>query len=224
MSIRTNWARDSMIIPNTRCSPLMPAAEKVPGVPFRLGSKVIVDATHLPARDETEKWEYDRVWPMGKDTVQLRDFVENYAGGGTAQLRLVPPAARPSDPPPLASAGPHTASLTNRGERTSAGAHSEYVAVGKLADIPEKAGRCVKLGKRQIALFKLDGQLYAINNICPHQGGALAEGELEGNTIMCPLHGWVYDVTTGEVLNGEQSVDSYPVQIDGDQVKVCLPR
>ncbi len=82
MTIRTNWARDSLILSGTRCSPLMPAADKIPGVPFRVGSKVIVDATHLPARDETEKWEYDRVWPMGKDTVQLRDFVEKYAGRG----------------------------------------------------------------------------------------------------------------------------------------------
>ncbi len=82
----------------------------------------------------------------------------------------------------------------------------------------------MKVGKLQVALFKLEGQVYAIDNICPHQGGALSEGELEGNTIMCPLHGWTYDITNGEVLSGEQSVESYQVRLDGEEVKFRVPR
>jgi 2,5-furandicarboxylate decarboxylase 1 len=224
MSIRTNWARDSLILPDTRCSPLMPAAEKLPGMPFRLGSKMIIDATHLPPRDETEKWEYDRVWPMGKDTVRLRDFVENYAGGGIVQARIETPVRSSADgSPPVANtkaAAPAAPSVTS----AASADHDQFVSVARLGDIPENAGLCVKIGKLQVALFKFEGQVYAINNVCPHQGGALVEGELEGNAIMCPLHGWMYDITNGEALSGEESVESYQVKLEGEDVKLRLPR
>jgi nitrite reductase (NADH) small subunit len=159
---------------------------------------------------------------MGKDTVQLSDFVENYAGGGIAQTRIVVPAGATSQHPML----PSHSQRSGPGEAFEhAGARDRhFVSVGRVGDLPDNGGICVKLGKLQIALFKTNGQVYAINNVCPHQGGALAEGELEGNSIMCPLHGWVYDITNGEVLNGEQSVDSYPVQVEGDDVKVCVPQ
>ena len=76
LTIRTNWDKDVVAIPGLRASPLSPAAERVEGSPLRLGSKVMIDATHLPPRDENEEWEYKRARPMGKGSFSLKDFVE----------------------------------------------------------------------------------------------------------------------------------------------------
>jgi len=76
LTTRTNWDKDVVVIPGLRASPLSPAAERVAGSPLRLGSKVMIDATHLPPPDENEEWEYKRAWPMGKGSFSLKDFVE----------------------------------------------------------------------------------------------------------------------------------------------------
>ena len=51
------------------------------------------------------------------------------------------------------------------------------------------------------ALFNVDGGFYAINDVCGHRGGPLGEGELDGKTVICPWHGWRWDVTTGANVN-----------------------
>ncbi len=53
----------------------------------------------------------------------------------------------------------------------------------------------------QIALFKIDGEVYALDNACPHSEGPLGEGELERSVVTCPWHAWQFDVTSGECLN-----------------------
>jgi 2,5-furandicarboxylate decarboxylase 1 len=78
MTIRTNWSRDTTVVPNTRSSPLMPSAEKVRGAMFRVGSKALVDATCLPPRDATEWWDINRAWPIGQGTVAIEDYVDDY--------------------------------------------------------------------------------------------------------------------------------------------------
>ncbi len=110
-----------------------------------------------------------------------------------------------------------------RGE-SSANPEPEFVTVARLADLPQGVGVCVRLGDEPIALFRCGEEVHAIHNTCPHQDGELAEGDLDGTVIMCPLHGWTFDVRTGQVLNGEKSVASYPVRIEGDEVKVGRPR
>jgi 3-polyprenyl-4-hydroxybenzoate decarboxylase len=89
LTIRTNWARDVVVIPGLRASPLSPAADPVPGSPLRVGSKVMIDATHLPPADENQEWEYNRAWPMGKDAVSLRDFVEGFQPSWPELKRIV---------------------------------------------------------------------------------------------------------------------------------------
>ena len=87
-------------------------------------------------------------------------------------------------------------------------------------------GKCkpFEVNGHEVALYHADGEYWATNNFCPHRGGSLGEGELNGTTITCPLHGWMFDVTTGECLNnvgGE--VDTYEVSVEGDEVYVELP-
>ena len=95
------------------------------------------------------------------------------------------------------------------------------VRVAKLHDIPDDRGLCVMVGDREIGLFRVDGTIYAISNVCRHQGGPLSDGWLEGATIACPWHNWTFDVTTGAcTLAPNASLPTYPVTVDGDDVYV----
>ena len=72
------------------------------------------------------------------------------------------------------------------------------------ADIAEGAGKLVRAGSEEIAVFKIAGQLCALQNVCPHEGGQLARGWLEGNAVVCPLHGYKFDLKTGACLNDQK--------------------
>jgi ferredoxin-nitrite reductase len=65
------------------------------------------------------------------------------------------------------------------------------------ADILEGRAKLIRSGHEEIAVFKKDGRLCAIQNICPHEGGQLAQGRIEGNTVVCPLHGYKFDLHSG---------------------------
>lgn len=71
------------------------------------------------------------------------------------------------------------------------------IELAKVADIPEGRGLRVKIEDKYIALFRVEGEVFAINAICPHAGAFLDMGFLEDHTIICPLHGWDFDVRTG---------------------------
>ncbi|MFQ5665011.1 MAG: UbiD family decarboxylase domain-containing protein [Candidatus Binatia bacterium] len=208
LAVRTNWPKNATVIPGTRCSPIMPVADRVEGAPLRLGGKVMIDATHLPARNETERWEYNRIWPMGKGTVSLKEYVgEGYQETGLHQERVfedspTPPAPR-AEPP--------------REQRPV-----EFVRVARVDELEEGVGHCVEVGDEMIALFKIGKDIYALNNICPHMGGSLADGELCENLVSCPLHGWTFNVQTGDVVEGEIGTETYPVQVQGAEIAVGI--
>ncbi len=63
--------------------------------------------------------------------------------------------------------------------------------------LSEQNGSPVMVGGKTVALFKVDGKVHAIDNTCPHRGGPLADGPLEGTVVRCPLHMWSFDVRTG---------------------------
>jgi 3-phenylpropionate/trans-cinnamate dioxygenase ferredoxin subunit len=79
-----------------------------------------------------------------------------------------------------------------------------------------------EVGSKRIALCNVNGRFYAIDDVCTHDGGPLDQGELVGDLVECPRHGARFDVTTGKavVLPAVQPVQTYPVQLDGDDVKV----
>ncbi len=99
---------------------------------------------------------------------------------------------------------------------------SEFVRVASAEEIPAGGGMAVEVRGRVIALFHArDGKFYAIDNACRHQGGPLAEGEVDGHTVFCPLHGWAYDITTGECLeDSERSVERFEVKVEDGAIWV----
>ena len=69
--------------------------------------------------------------------------------------------------------------------------------VARLSDVPDGRGLCVRVGGLEIGLFRVDGEIHAIENLCPHAGNSLSEGRLDGAIVVCPAHGWDFDVRTG---------------------------
>jgi nitrite reductase (NADH) small subunit len=90
------------------------------------------------------------------------------------------------------------------------------VTLGSVDDIPFGEGRAYAVEGRQIAVFRLrDGSLRAVDAVCPHRGGPLADGLTDADVVVCPLHNFTYDLSTGaEVANGGVSVTSYPAHAD----------
>lgn len=96
--------------------------------------------------------------------------------------------------------------------------------VASVSEIPPGEGKEVMAGDQVIALFNVDGTFYALDGVCPHAGGPLGEGELRGNVVTCPWHGWQFDVTSGQhCLNATLRQPSFPVVVRGDDVFVELP-
>jgi nitrite reductase (NADH) small subunit len=101
---------------------------------------------------------------------------------------------------------------------------SRRVLVGQAADLRAGEGRVVEADGKDLALFNVDGAYYALDNACPHRGGPLGEGDLEGTMVVCPWHAWRWDVTTGANVNNPAIKTScYPVSVDGGRVFVELP-
>lgn len=90
--------------------------------------------------------------------------------------------------------------------------------LAKLADIPEGGILRAEADGKPIALVRLGDQVYAIDAVCPHRGGPLDEGDLDGGILTCPWHGWQFDVAAGTCLNSGEGITCYPVEVRGDAV------
>jgi 3-phenylpropionate/trans-cinnamate dioxygenase ferredoxin subunit len=100
------------------------------------------------------------------------------------------------------------------------------VEVARVEEVPPGTATVIQVGGTELALVNVDGVFFAIDNECTHRGGFLGEGEINADwsewAIECPLHGSVFDVRTGEVLNppAPVAVRTYPVEVDQGVVKV----
>lgn len=72
----------------------------------------------------------------------------------------------------------------------------------------------------ELAIYNVNGELYATENLCPHQSAPLSEGFLCGHVIECGLHGWQFDVRSGRCLTLEERIDSFPVRIEDGVIKI----
>ncbi len=96
--------------------------------------------------------------------------------------------------------------------------------MARSADLATESARVVRAGERELALVSTASGLFALDNLCPHTGGPLGEGLVQGGTITCPLHAWQFDCASGKCLTEKRPCQqTYPVRIDGDQVLVEVP-
>ena len=98
----------------------------------------------------------------------------------------------------------------------------EYVTVGKTSDISPGTVRVFIVDGHGVAVANVDGQFYAFADVCTHDDGPVAQGELDGCVIECPRHGARFDVTTGRVLAMPAVVPLpvYDLKVEGDEIKV----
>jgi len=94
------------------------------------------------------------------------------------------------------------------------------VRVAAVDDLPDGGARHLKIGKRDIALFRVGDGFYALSNVCRHAFAPLSEGYLDGFYVMCPWHGWRYDVRDGSTDHPDADVKTYPVEVHDDEVFV----
>jgi nitrite reductase (NADH) small subunit len=99
----------------------------------------------------------------------------------------------------------------------------EWVATMKLAELPAGAVAEIVVGEAIVALINVDGELFALDGMCSHQGGPLGKGRLDGCTLTCPWHGWQYDARTGKQLLSETIRQRrYATRIEGDTIWVAV--
>jgi nitrite reductase (NADH) small subunit len=100
---------------------------------------------------------------------------------------------------------------------------SDFTPAIPADELPPGRAAEVTVGGRAVALFNVGGRFHALDGRCPHRGGPLGQGFVEGPRVSCPWHNWTFDVTTGEnVVSADLKVRRYEVRVENGQVCVKL--
>ena len=125
------------------------------------------------------------------------------------------------------SAAPATPHQFGALPEPSGSPQSGALRVASLADVPVGEGRSLRVGARELALFRTgEREVRAIAARCPHAGGPLADGIVAGGKVTCPLHAWKFDLTTGEGTSPGgncEAIPTYAVELRGDEIWLTLP-
>jgi nitrite reductase (NADH) small subunit len=103
---------------------------------------------------------------------------------------------------------------------------ARWIRVSEVENIPEREGRSVLIGDREIAIFNLGDRILATDNQCPHEGGPLCDGIVTGSSVVCPLHAWRISLVSGRVERpggSERCVRTYPARVDEGVIVVAVP-
>ena len=98
-----------------------------------------------------------------------------------------------------------------------------WVRIARFDSIPLREGRAVQIAGHDIAVFNLGNRFLAVENKCPHRGGPLADGIVSGGNVVCPLHAWKVDLTSGEVTNQPappQCVKTFPMRVENGVISL----
>jgi len=96
-----------------------------------------------------------------------------------------------------------------------------FTKICSVHDIEEDTGKRFIINETEIAVFKTNGNIFALSNICPHQQTALIyDGFIEEGCVVCPAHGWKFDLRTGNKKSGSRGLDSYVVKIVDENIFV----
>src|SRR5512143_4004688 len=99
---------------------------------------------------------------------------------------------------------------------------NDFVAVAKVSELEDDKVKVVRVGDAPIGLTKIEGEFFAFADVCTHDDGPVAEGELDEYIIECPRHGAKFDIRTGKVrpLPAVTPIPVYAVKVEGDTVLV----
>jgi 3-phenylpropionate/trans-cinnamate dioxygenase ferredoxin subunit len=101
----------------------------------------------------------------------------------------------------------------------------EFVPVADVDEVQNGQRLLVDIGDLTVVVFNIAGAYFAIADICSHDGGPLAEGEIDGQAIECPRHGGEFELATGRAVRppAVEDIPAYPVRVEGGQILVGLP-
>jgi nitrite reductase/ring-hydroxylating ferredoxin subunit len=101
-------------------------------------------------------------------------------------------------------------------------AEEKWVAVGQTSSLAEGAMMPVDVGDLQLAVYHIEGEFFATDNLCTHAYAMLTDGFLDGDIVECPLHGGCFKVKTGEGQGAPiaEDIKTYPVRVVGDSIEV----
>lgn len=96
-----------------------------------------------------------------------------------------------------------------------------FIPALPLAQLPSGARKVVKPGAYEIALFNIEGRIYAVESTCPHQGAPLVDGWVADDCITCPWHAWTFALATGEMTLGDYAtIETFEVLVEGAMILV----
>jgi nitrite reductase (NADH) small subunit/3-phenylpropionate/trans-cinnamate dioxygenase ferredoxin subunit len=99
-----------------------------------------------------------------------------------------------------------------------------FVDVGSTEEFPRGRGRAVDLCGTRVAVFRLDERWFAVQDACPHMGLSLADGRIEGNTVVCHGHDWCFDLASGKSdRRSGACARTFEVRVEGDRVHLRPP-
>jgi 3-phenylpropionate/trans-cinnamate dioxygenase ferredoxin subunit len=101
----------------------------------------------------------------------------------------------------------------------------EFVHVANVGELDDEGRLLFEINGQPIALFMIADEIFAIADICSHDDGPLAEGDVEDHDVVCPRHGAHFDLRSGKALSLPAVVDipAYPVKINGEEILVGVP-
>jgi nitrite reductase (NADH) small subunit len=100
---------------------------------------------------------------------------------------------------------------------------NEMQRVGSLKELKERKSLDVTFGEQKIAVFYINGEVIATSGKCPHAGGPIQCGDIEGSKLTCPWHGWTFDLRSGACTDDPtQILPIYPVKVDDDNILVAV--
>jgi len=100
---------------------------------------------------------------------------------------------------------------------------ADFQTVCRLGELSDGLGRTVWVNDKPIALFRVSGEIYAIDDTCPHMGASLGSGFVENGTVTCPWHFWRFRLADGKWAdNPRLGIGCYPVRVVGDDVQVQI--
>jgi nitrite reductase/ring-hydroxylating ferredoxin subunit len=107
--------------------------------------------------------------------------------------------------------------------KAGSGVREQKIKIATIEEVPVGGRKLVEVDGLEIALFNLDGRYYAMNNVCPHRQGPLIRGKIDQGGVYCPMHGWRFELETGECrLHPHAKAKVYPVHLERGALFVDL--
>ena len=101
---------------------------------------------------------------------------------------------------------------------------NDFKRICRLPELPNGRGKRFIVDDTEVAVFKMDTELHALYNICPHQHfNLIYDGIVEDGCVICPIHGWRFNLQTGKNPDGGRGLETYPVKVVDEIVYIRIP-